>query len=110
MPGSISRPLEAGFCARIPHGSIEQGLQELGYVEGRYAHKVTRTLPIIFVGVIDPEERGIVSLWNPANPTNQTQLTNTEAAARMLGVQVQPLPINSPDDFEPAFKAARGGR
>jgi putative ABC transport system substrate-binding protein len=108
---------------------------------------VTRTLPIVSVGVIDPEDRGIVSrlarpggnitgltshaadlngkrleilkellpglkrvavLWNPANPTNQPQLTDTEAAARKLGVQVQPLPINSPGDFEPAFKAARG--
>ncbi len=166
---------------------FKQGLQELGYVEGRNiiieyrftdgnieqlpglveelirlkvdlilasaappalaAQKMTRTLPIIFVGVIDPEERGIVSrlarpggnitgltshaadlngkrlgilkellpglervavFWNPANPTNHTQLTNTEGAARKLGVQVQPLPINSPDDFEPAFKAARG--
>jgi putative ABC transport system substrate-binding protein len=186
------RVYRIGFlrAGRPPDGFVagfKQGLQELGYVEGRNiiieyrftdgsveqlpglveelirlkvdlilasaappalaAQKMTRTLPIIFVGVIDPEERGIVSglarpggnttgltshaadlngkrlgilkellpglervavFWNPANPTNQTQLTNTEAAARKLGVQVQPLPINNPDDFEPAFKAARG--
>jgi putative ABC transport system substrate-binding protein len=166
---------------------FRQGLQELGYVEGRNliidfrftegsaeqlpglieelmrlkvdliiaaasppalaAQKLTRTLPIVFVGVIGPVELGLVAslprpggnitglattsadfsgkrleilkdlvpalkrvavLWHPAIPSGKAQMMAAEAAARKLGVQVQSLPINSPDDLAPAFKSARG--
>ena len=111
------------------------------------AQKVTKSVPIIFVGVNGPVEIGLVSslaspgsnitglaisaadlaekrlellrelvpklrrvavLWRPANPGNQIQLKGAEAAARVVGVQLQPLPISGADDFEPAFRAARG--
>lgn len=65
------------------------------------ARKVTTTVPIVFVAVVDPVEQ-------PANPTNALQLKGAEAAARVLGVQLQSLPVQGPDDFEPAFAAARG--
>ena len=111
------------------------------------AQKVTKSVPIIFVGVNGPVEIGLVSslarpgsnitglaisaadlaekrlellrelapklrrvavLWRPANPGNQIQFKGAEAAARVVGVQLQPLPISGSDDFDPAFKAARG--
>jgi putative ABC transport system substrate-binding protein len=36
------------------------------------------------------------------------QLKEAEDAARTLGIQVEPILIRGPDDFEAAFKAVRG--
>ncbi len=55
-----------------------------------------------------PKLRRVAVLWQPANPTNAVQLKGAEAAARVLGVQLQPLPVQGPNDFESAFAAARG--
>jgi putative ABC transport system substrate-binding protein len=104
-------------------------------------------VPIVFVGVIDPVELGLVSslgrpggnitglttnsadvagkrlellratvprlrrvavLWHPANPTNPIQLQGAQAAARTLGVQLEPVPVQGPNDFDSAFKAVQG--
>jgi putative tryptophan/tyrosine transport system substrate-binding protein len=50
----------------------------------------------------------VAVLWNPANPSTALQLKATQAAAREIGVQVQSLEARGPDDFENAFRAARG--
>jgi ABC-type uncharacterized transport system substrate-binding protein len=111
------------------------------------AQQVTRSVPIVFVGVVGPVELGLVQglarpggnitglaispgdlvgkrleflreivptlrrvavLWHPANPGNHVQMQGAEAVAQVLGVQLQRLPMQSPDDFEPSFKAAQG--
>lgn len=111
------------------------------------ARNVTRTVPIVFVGVYDPVESGLVAtlvrpggnvtgvsissadlagkrlellrelvpnltrvaiLWDAGNPGNALQLRGAERAARMLGVRLQSLAVRSSDEFEAAFKAARG--
>jgi len=40
-------------------------------------------------------------------PPCVADLQEVQAAARGLGVRVQPLPVHGPEDFEPAFRAAR---
>jgi putative ABC transport system substrate-binding protein len=111
------------------------------------AKKATTSIPIVFVGVVDPVELGLVQslgrpggnitglamtsadlagkrlellrevvrklkrvavLWQPASPTNPIQLKGAEAAARTLGIQLQPVPVRGPNDLDSAFKAARG--
>jgi putative ABC transport system substrate-binding protein len=111
------------------------------------ARTATTTVPIVFVGVYDPVEIGLVPslarpggnvtglsqtsadlggkrlglikellpqlrrvaiLWRPANPSNLAQKKGAEVAARTLGVQLQSLPVQSPDDFETALRTARG--
>jgi len=58
-----------------------------------------------------PNLSRVAALWNPANPASRFQLKETEAAARVLGVQLQPLEVRGPDpDFEGAFQAATRGR
>jgi hypothetical protein len=47
-------------------------------------------------------------LWHPANPTNPIQLKGAQAAARTLGVQLEPVPFQAPNDFDSAVKAVRG--
>ncbi len=52
--------------------------------------------------------RRVAVLWDPSNPTNPIQLKGVEVAARTLGLQLQPAPVQGPSDFDAAFKAARG--
>jgi putative tryptophan/tyrosine transport system substrate-binding protein len=52
----------------------------------------------------------VAVLWNPTEVGAALQLRDTEAAAHVLGLQVQPLEIRGLEDFERAFDAARQGR
>jgi putative ABC transport system substrate-binding protein len=111
------------------------------------AQGATSSLPIVFVGVVDPVELGLVPslgrpggnitglattsadfagkrlellraivprlrraavLWHPVNPTNPIQLKGAQAAARTLGVQLEPVSFQGPNDFDSAVKAVRG--
>jgi len=111
------------------------------------AKNATTSVPIVFVGVVDPIGIGLVPslarpggnltglattsadfagkrlellkaivpklrrvavIWHPSNPTNPIQLKGAQAAARALGLTLQPVPIQGPDDFDPAVKAVRG--
>jgi len=111
------------------------------------AQKVTTSVPIVFVGVREPVELGLVSslarpggnitglaasaadlagkrlellraiiprlrrvavVWHPANPTNPIQLKDAQAAARTLGVQLVPVSIQGPNDFDSAVTTVRG--
>ena len=51
----------------------------------------------------------IAVLRNPSVAVHATFWQETEAAARTLGVELQPLNIRGPDDFEAAFAAAAQG-
>jgi putative ABC transport system substrate-binding protein len=53
-----------------------------------------------------PEVKRIAVLFNPGNPLNPPWLRDTEAAARTLAVQLQPLSITGPDDVATAFRDA----
>jgi putative ABC transport system substrate-binding protein len=109
--------------------------------------RATTSVPIVFVGVVDPVELGLVPslgrpggnitglattsgdfagkrlellraivprlrrvavLWHPANPTNPIQLKGAQVAARSLGVQLEPVSFQGPNDFDSAVKAVRG--
>jgi ABC-type uncharacterized transport system substrate-binding protein len=109
--------------------------------------RATTSMPIVFVGVVDPVELGLVPslgrpggnitglattaadfagkrlellkaivpklkrvavLWHPANPTNPIQLKGAQVAARTLGVQLEPVSVQGPSDFDSAGKAVRG--
>ena len=55
-----------------------------------------------------PRLRRVAVLWHPANPTNPIQLKGAQAAARALGMQLEPVSIQGPNDFDSAGKAVRG--
>ena len=55
-----------------------------------------------------PNVSRVAVLFHGANPTNLAALKETEAAAAALQVQLQPLDVRGPDDFEPAFADAAG--
>ena len=49
-------------------------------------------------------------LWNPANPIHESALKEVQAAARTLGVQLQPVGLRDPKDFEREFLAMARAR
>ena len=55
-----------------------------------------------------PTLRQIAVLRDQVNPTNPVQLEGTEVAARTLGMQLEPVSVRGPNDFDAAFKAVRG--
>jgi ABC-type uncharacterized transport system substrate-binding protein len=110
------------------------------------AKKATTSVPIVFVGVADPVELGLVRslarpggnitgladlgpdltakrlellrelvpklrrvamLWHSENPGNLLQLKRAEVAARTLGIQLDPVPVQGASNFDSAFKAVR---
>jgi len=111
------------------------------------AKRATRSVPIIFVNVLDPVELGLVPslghpggnitglatnavdfagkrlellraiiprlrrvavFWHPDNPSNPHQLKGAQVAARTLGVQLVPVSIQRPNDFDSAITTVRG--
>jgi putative ABC transport system substrate-binding protein len=57
-----------------------------------------------------PGTKRIAVLYNPGNPLSPPWLKDTEAAARTLAVQLQPLSITGPDDVATAFRDAMKSR
>jgi putative tryptophan/tyrosine transport system substrate-binding protein len=57
-----------------------------------------------------PHLRQVAVLVNPTNPAVREGLSQTEAAARTLGVAVQGFEIQQPTDFEIVFAAILRGR
>src|SRR5262245_32823808 len=52
-----------------------------------------------------PRLSRVAVLWNAADPGMVLRFREIEAAARVLGVTLQPLEVRGPNDFEPAFTA-----
>jgi ABC-type uncharacterized transport system substrate-binding protein len=49
----------------------------------------------------------VAVLWNAANPYSANVFKETQAAGRVLGVQIQSLGVRNPEDLDGAFEAAR---
>ena len=54
--------------------------------------------------------RRVAWLWNSANPTATRVFRETERASPQLGIQLLPLGVRGPDEFQNAFKIATGKR
>jgi putative ABC transport system substrate-binding protein len=113
------------------------------------AKKATRTIPVVFVGVGEAVEGGLVAslarpggnltgltvlnpeisgkrlellkeslpsisrvavLTNPGNPIHTIFWRETRTAAQTLGLQLQPIKVRAPEDFDEALRAATSGR
>jgi putative ABC transport system substrate-binding protein len=57
-----------------------------------------------------PDMTRVALLSNPANPLTKLNWEETIGAARALGVEAFALDVQSPDDFESAFEAAKSQR
>jgi putative ABC transport system substrate-binding protein len=52
----------------------------------------------------------VAYLWNSDNPTATRVFRETERASPQFGIQLQPLKVQGPDEFQNAFKVASGKR
>jgi len=55
-----------------------------------------------------PGLKRVAVLSHPATPSSAKQLEGAEIATRALGIEIQPVPVRNPNDFDSAFEAARG--
>jgi putative ABC transport system substrate-binding protein len=55
---------------------------------------------------ISPGGGRVVALWYTPNPGAAIQLRETQDAAQRLGLELQPVGVQGPDDFEAAFQSA----
>jgi putative ABC transport system substrate-binding protein len=92
-------PVETGLVASLarPGGNITG----LSYMSSDLSGKRLDLLKEVV-----PKVSRIAVLSSPSSANAPPQMRETEAAARSLGVQLQPLEVRGPDDFERAFQAA----
>ncbi len=57
-----------------------------------------------------PRLTRVAVLWNPADPDTRVEWSETQAAARRLGLQLVSLEARTPADLATAFQAARNQR
>jgi putative ABC transport system substrate-binding protein len=91
-----SDPVQSGLVASLarPGGNVT-GVANLGReLMGKRLELLKETLP----GVTR-----VAVLWNPESRTEVFSLRDAEAAARSLGVRVQPVEVRRPEDLEKAF-------
>ena len=98
MP-STANPVESGLVASLarPGGNITG----VTLISSQLSGKRLELLKTVVPGV--PR---IAALSNPTSVGVPPQMRETGVAARVLGVQLQPLEVRGPDDFETAFQAA----
>jgi putative tryptophan/tyrosine transport system substrate-binding protein len=98
MP-AMTDPTAWGFIVSLdrPGGNIT-GLSIRGY---ELIGKRLELLKEIF-----PKLSRVAVFWNPRSTSADLRLKQTEAASQALGLQLQSLDVQGPNDLEDAFKAA----
>jgi putative ABC transport system substrate-binding protein len=56
-----------------------------------------------------PTLRRVVVLWDQGNPSNPGQLGGAEVAAQTLGMQIEPVAVKGPADFDSALRRDADG-
>lgn len=96
---NVSDPIGAGFIASFarPGGNIT-GLSSVSHdLTGKRLELLKESFP---------KASRIAVLYDLTNQTKRDEYKDTESAAQSLGVQLQSLEVQSPNDFEAALKAA----
>ncbi len=91
-------PVELGLVASLAHPG--------GNITGTTSLSVSlsiKQLELLKEAV--PKAARIAVLWNPDNPWHPITVKGLRQERRSLGVQLQMLPVRSPDEFAGAFRA-----
>ena len=94
----VSDPVGSGLVASLarPGGNITGLSTMVPELTGKRLQLLTEVVPRL---------ARVAVLWNPADPIGPPLLRETEAAARLLGVQLQPREARSAAEIEGAFAA-----
>jgi putative tryptophan/tyrosine transport system substrate-binding protein len=95
-------PVELGLIRSFarPGGNVTGLVLRTNELAGKRLELLKETVPAL---------ARVALLWN-RNPLSPTLVKEHEAAARGLGLQLTPLEVRGPGDFEAAFRAASRGR
>ena len=96
---SVSDPVSAGLVESLarPGGNIT-GLSNINAeLSGKRLELLKET---------NPKFSRVAVLWNPEYPALALAFKESQAAAQVLGLQLQSLEVRGLEDFESAFKAA----
>jgi len=96
---AVTDPVASGLVASFarPGGNIT-GLTIVAGPEiiGKYLELLKEALPAV---------TRLAVLWNPTHPAHPSMLREAESPARSLGVQLQPVGVRGPNEFDDAFAA-----
>jgi putative ABC transport system substrate-binding protein len=95
----ITDPVEAGFVASLARPGAN--ITGLTLISVQLSGKRLELLREVVARI-----SRVAVLSNPAALNSQLQMRETEVAARALGVQLQPLDVRNPDDFDRVFRAS----
>ena len=92
-------PIEVGLVSNIarPAGNITGFSSMNAELDAKRLELLKEAIPSLTHGAV---------LYNPVDPGTAPMLKATEAAGRVLGVQLQMLEVRAPEEFERAFAAA----
>jgi len=97
--GLVADPVGSGVVASLarPGGNITGWTHEPGLeIHGKRLELIKEAVP---------GATRIGALWNPTNPIHGPIVKELEAAAQALKVQLHPVPVQDPKEFESAFAA-----
>jgi putative ABC transport system substrate-binding protein len=96
-PNAID-PLDTGLIASLAHpgGNLTGGAQLTAEVSAKRLEILKKVVPGL---------TRAAALWNPANPALVFSWKETQGAARVLEVALQPHEVQGPKDFAAAFAA-----
>jgi putative ABC transport system substrate-binding protein len=99
----VADPVGTGFVASLarPGGNITGLSMMAPELAGKRLELLRETTPRI---------SRVAVLRNPANPATALSLSETQAAARVLGVQLQLLEVRTPEELDGALGAAARDR
>jgi putative tryptophan/tyrosine transport system substrate-binding protein len=100
---NVADPVASGFIASLARpGTNITGLAALTFeLAGKRLELVRETFPKV---------SRIAVLLDPQDASKIVELKEAQAAAKVLGVNLQAIEVRSPSDFEGAFKAAARDR
>jgi putative tryptophan/tyrosine transport system substrate-binding protein len=98
---SLSHPVEIGLVKSLarPGGNITGLTVNVAAHAGKRLELLRELVPTL---------KRVAVLTHPMHPTDPVQRKEMEEAARALGLQLTPVAVRSPEDFQAAFKAIRG--
>jgi putative ABC transport system substrate-binding protein len=96
---ATSDPVTDGLVQSLarPGGNVTGTTSIASVLAGKRLELLKETIPAL---------SRVAVLWNPLDPGSQQQWTESELAARQLGLQLHSMKISSADKLEAAFKDA----
>jgi putative ABC transport system substrate-binding protein len=96
---SLSHPVEIGLVKSLAHpgGNITGVTVNAGTIVSKRLELLRELVPTL---------RQVAVITHPGHPSDPVQRKEVEHAARALGLQLKPVAVRAPEDFEAAFKAA----